>query len=207
MTEQKRFELAEGDPLSLGDELLATSQQRPLAVDELIEWLRALLAIAGDPQQLQKNADQASGVIWALYLTWRISAAELAANLGKLSPSEFEGFRIGAVSAIVNKMGNDPSKMADMTKYLRSQEMRAKVMAMLPDDAARQRWGEMLDFEVGVSSTAARSLGNSATARRAAEMADADSVSGDLVLSALAGTPVGGAVLAVRQQGRPWSAR
>ncbi len=125
-------------------------------------------------------------------LSRNISAEELAANLGKLSPSELEGFRIGAVSAIVNKMGNDPSKMADMTKYLRSKEMRAKVAAMLPDDAARQRWEDMLEFEVGASSMAGRALGNSATARRAAEMADADSAGGDLVLSALAGTPVGG---------------
>ena len=125
-------------------------------------------------------------------LSRNISAEELTANLGKLSPSELEGFRVGAVSAIVNKMGNDPAKMADVTKYLRSKEMRAKVGAMLPDDAARQRWGEMLDFEVNASSMAGRSLGNSATARRAAEMADADGVGSDLVLSALAGTPVGG---------------
>jgi len=125
-------------------------------------------------------------------LSRNISAEELAANLGKLSPSELEGFRIGAVSAIVNKMGNDPAKMADVTKYLRSKEMRGKVAAMLPDDAARQRWSDMLDFEVNASGMAGRSLGNSATARRAAEMADADGIGGDLVLSALAGTPVGG---------------
>jgi len=125
-------------------------------------------------------------------LSRNISAEELTANLGKLSPSELEGFRIGAVSAIVNKMGNDPAKMADVTKYLRSKEMRGKVAAMLPDDAARQRWSDMLDFEVNASGMAGRSLGNSATARRAAEMADADGIGGDLVLSALAGTPVGG---------------
>ncbi len=124
-------------------------------------------------------------------LSRNISAEELASNLGRLNASELDGFRIGALSAISNKMHNDPSKMADMTKYLRSKEMRGKVAAMLPDDAARQRWGEMLDFEVSASATAGRSLGNSATARRAAEMADADSLGGDLVLSALAGTPVG----------------
>ena len=125
-------------------------------------------------------------------LSRNISAEELAANLGRLNASELEGFRIGAVSAIVNKMGNDPAKMADMTKYLRSREMRAKVAAMLPDDSARQRWSDMLDFEVAASTSAGRSLGNSATARRAAEMADADSIGGDLILSALAGTHAGG---------------
>ncbi|MGF0337509.1 hypothetical protein [Ectopseudomonas toyotomiensis] len=124
-------------------------------------------------------------------LSRNISAEELAANLGRLSPSELEGFRIGAVSAIINRMGNDPAKLADVTKYLRSKEMRAKVAAMLPDDAARQRWSDLLDFEVNASTAAGRSLGNSATARRAAEMADADGLGGDLVLSALAGTPVG----------------
>lgn len=125
-------------------------------------------------------------------LSRNISAEELAANLGKLSASELEGFRIGAVSAITNKLRNAPAKLSDTTKYLRSPEMRAKVAAMLPDDAARQRWSDMLDFEADASATAGRSLGNSATARRAAEMADADSIGGDLVLSALAGTPVGG---------------
>lgn len=121
-----------------------------------------------------------------------ISAEELSANLSKMSPSELEGYRIGAVSSIINKMGNDPAKNADMTKYLRTKEMRAKVAAMLPDDAARERWNSMLDFEVGASAMAGRSLGNSATARRAAEMTDADGVAGDLVLSTLAGSPVGG---------------
>lgn len=86
MTEQKRFALTGNDPLYLGDELLAAFQQRPLTVDELIEWVRALLAIAGDPQTLQKNADQASGVIWALYLTWRITAAEAEALITQLNP-------------------------------------------------------------------------------------------------------------------------
>ncbi|MDA7085492.1 hypothetical protein PH586_03680 [Pseudomonas sp. SA3-5] len=124
-------------------------------------------------------------------LSRNVSAEELTASLKRMGPAELEGYRIGAVSAIVNKMGNDPSKMADMTKYLRSQEMRGKVAAMLPDDAARQRWNDMLDFETGASTTAGRSLGNSATARRMAEMGDSGGIGGDLVLSALAGTPVG----------------
>lgn len=125
-------------------------------------------------------------------LSRNISAEELMANLKRMTPSELEGYRIGAVSAIVNKIGNDPAKLADVTKHLRSREMRAKVEAMLPDDAARQRWHDMLEFEVGASAMAGRSLGNSATARRAAEMADADSLGGDLVLGALTGTHVGG---------------
>jgi hypothetical protein len=149
-------------------------------------YRQARSAWAG-PSQFIEQVDNGRSI-----LSRNISAEELAANLGKLSPSELDGYRIGAVSAIVNRMGSDPAKMADVTKYLRSKEMRDKVAAMLPDDAARQHWGEMLDFEVNASSMAGRSLGNSATARRAAEMADADGIGGDLVLGALAGTPVGG---------------
>lgn len=77
--------LANSDPLFLGAELRATFQQRPLTVDELFEWMRTLLAITGDEQQLQNNANQASGVIWALYLTWRISAAEAEAFMSNLN--------------------------------------------------------------------------------------------------------------------------
>lgn len=76
MADQRRLGVAGEDPLFLGTELLATFHQRPLTVDELTEWMRSLLAIAGDTPTLQKNADQASGAIWALYLTWRITAEE-----------------------------------------------------------------------------------------------------------------------------------
>lgn len=86
MADQKRLGVAGEDPLFLGAELLATFHQRPLTVDELTEWMRSLLAIAEDTPTLQKNADQASGVIWALYLTWRITAAEAEALIEQLNP-------------------------------------------------------------------------------------------------------------------------
>lgn len=86
MTDQKHTILSGSDPLCLGDDLLAIFHQRPLAVAELGEWLRLLLAIAGDAQQLHKNADQASGVVWALYLTWQISAEEAEAMIEQLNP-------------------------------------------------------------------------------------------------------------------------
>lgn len=85
MTDQKHQVLTGDDPLSLGAELLATFRQRPLTVDELTEWMRSILAIAGDLEMLRKNADQGSGVIWALYLTWRITAEEAEALLGHLN--------------------------------------------------------------------------------------------------------------------------
>jgi hypothetical protein len=98
MAEQRRLGVAGEDPLFLGTELLATFHQRPLTVDELTDWMRSLLAIAGDTPTLRKNADQASGVIWALYLTWRITAEEaegLIEHLNQLCSLHYHSQLIG----------------------------------------------------------------------------------------------------------------
>ncbi len=107
-----------------------------------------------------------------------------------MNDAEREAFRIGAVSAVRGTMGADAAKMADMTKYLRSPEMRAKIGAMMPTPEAAASWAKRLDFEVGSSELTGRALGNSATARRLAEQQDANGLVGDLVLESLAGSPV-----------------
>lgn len=119
----------------------------------------------------------------------KISAEDLAAAMTKLAESDREGFRIGAVSAIMGKMGNDAAKLGDMTKYLRSPEMRAKIAALMPSAEARAAWEKRLNFEVSSSELTGRALGNSATARRLAERADAEGIVGDLVMEAFAGAP------------------
>lgn len=125
-------------------------------------------------------------------LSQRTSAEELAGILSRMTDDQLEGFRIGAVSAIRAKMGSDPARMADMTKYLRSPEVRAKIAAIMPTDEARQAWTQRLNFEVGSSELVGRSLGNSATYRRGAERQDADGLVADLVMDALSGqAPVG----------------
>jgi hypothetical protein len=48
------------------------------------------------------------------------------------------------VSAIRGKMGSDPARMADMTKYLRSPELRAKIASIMPTDEARRAWTQRL---------------------------------------------------------------
>jgi hypothetical protein len=118
----------------------------------------------------------------------KVSADELAAALKAMPASEQEGFRIGAVSSIVAKMGNDPAKNADLTKYLRSPENRAKIAALMPDDAARAEFEKRLSFEIGSSELTSRALGNSSTARRLAEQKDAENIMGDLVLGAIGQT-------------------
>lgn len=119
----------------------------------------------------------------------KIGGEELSNGLSRMSQAEQEAFRIGAVSAIRAKMGNDPAKLGDMTKYLRSPEMRQKIAAIMPTEEARASWAQRLDFEVSSSELTGRALGNSATARRLAEKQDADSILGDLVMDAFAGTP------------------
>lgn len=122
-------------------------------------------------------------------LSRNISAEELRQTFRAFTGAEQEGFRIGAVSSIIGRMGNDPARLADMTKFLRSPEMRAKIAAIMPTPEAAQQWARRLNFEVGSSELVARSLGNSATARRMAEMQQARGVVGDLVMDALMSGP------------------
>jgi hypothetical protein len=93
------------------------------------------------------------------------------------------------VSALTGKMGNDAAKLGDMTKYMRSPEMRAKIAAIMPTEEAADKWAKRLDFESRASELTGRALGNSATARRLAERQDAGGMVGDLVMDALTGTP------------------
>jgi hypothetical protein len=117
------------------------------------------------------------------------SAQEVTRDFARLGESEREAYRIGAVSAIVARMGEDPAKFADMTKYLRSPAMREKVAALMPTAEARDKWQRILSFEIGSSEIAGRSLGGSATARRLAERDAAAEIVGDLVLDAVTGAP------------------
>lgn len=122
-------------------------------------------------------------------LSTKVSGEQLAAGLEGMTDVQREAYRIGAVSAVIAKMGNDPAKLGDMTKYLRSPEARAKIAAIMPTAEARATWTDRLNFEVGSSEMTGRALGNSATARRLAERQDADSIAGDLVMDAFMGSP------------------
>jgi hypothetical protein len=122
-------------------------------------------------------------------LSTKESAEAFAARFKSMSPAEQEAERIGAVSAIIGRMGNDSAKLGDMTKYLRSPEVRGKISALMPTEEAAQSWTRKLDFEVTSSEMTGRALGNSATARRLAERQDAENLAGDLVMDALTGSP------------------
>jgi hypothetical protein len=115
----------------------------------------------------------------------KLTAQEVMRDFARLGESEQEAYRIGAVSAIVARMGNDPAKFGDMTKYLRSPAMREKVAAIMPTAEAREKWQRILSFEISSSELTGRALGGSATARRLAERDEAASLVGDLVLDAI----------------------
>jgi hypothetical protein len=156
------------------------SQARDSVLDVVRQKNPALSAWAGKSKYLDA-IEEGKGILG------KVGADELRANLAKLGDSEKEGFRLGAVSSIISKMRGDPAKLADLTKYLRSPEVRDKVAAIMPSKAAADAWKRRLDFEVGSSELIGQSLRNSATARRQAEMADANGIVGDLVLGAFSG--------------------
>lgn len=106
------------------------------------------------------------------------SAEQLRAEFGALSPAEQEGYRIGAIDHILNKLDDVKGRAPDIANYLTSPAMRKKMDILLPDDQARAQWGSLLGFESEASALSRRALGNSATARRMAEM---DDVGGDAV--------------------------
>jgi len=120
----------------------------------------------------------------------KIEPEELATAIRAMPDGEREGFRIGAVAAIVSKMkASDGAWLADSTRQLRNTMMREKVAAIMPDDATRAAWNSKLNFEVTSSQVTGQSLKNSATARRMAQREDAESLAGDLILEAFAGAP------------------
>jgi hypothetical protein len=118
-----------------------------------------------------------------------VTGDDIAARLRQLSASEREAYRVGAVSSIVGTMRSDPARLADLTKYLRAPEVRAKVAAIMPTPEAAQTWANRLNFEVRSSELTAQSLGNSATARRLAEQRDGRAIVGDLVMDAMLSGP------------------
>lgn len=117
------------------------------------------------------------------------TSEQWAAEMSRMNESEKEAVRIGAVSSILSQIGNDSSKMPDITKYLRSPEGRAKIDLLMPSDAARKDWANRVAQESNVSRLTNRATGNSSTARRQAEIDDADELIVDMAGTALtAGT-------------------
>ncbi len=163
------------------------------------KYAEARNAWAG-PSEYLRAVDEGRNI-----LSTKISGEELGPAIERMTDAQREAYRIGAVSAIISKMGSDPAKLADMTKYLRSPENRAKLAAIMPTPEARQAWADRLNFEISSSELTGRALGNSATARRLAERQDADGIVGDLVMDAFMGTPPMGLMRRLISAGPRWA--
>lgn len=125
-------------------------------------------------------------------LNKQLSPEELAARFGKLSDAEKEGFRVGAVSSLINQMKAETAKLPDQTKHVRSPLMREKIAAIMPTPEAAEKWGKRIDFETNASELTTRALGGSPTARRLMERQDAENIATDLIADAFMGAkPIG----------------
>lgn len=107
-----------------------------------------------------------------LIFNQKMSPEEFADTFRRMSPADREGFATGAVSSVIGKMGSKTSTYSDVVRDLNSRNMREKIGAMLPNKAARDRWNTLLDQEVASTALRQRATGNSATARRMAEVDD-----------------------------------
>lgn len=188
---------------ALDDTIAATKNKQPSAA-------RALTKIA---QQLRQELDKAVPEYAAARDAWagpsayldaieegrnilsrNMSSEEMRGAFDALTQAEKEAFRTGAISAVFSRIGNNAAKLPDITGVLRSPEMRAKIATIMPSEEAANEWMKRLDFEVGSSELTRQSLGNSATARRLAERADAENVVVDLAIDTLSG-PGGASML------------
>src|SRR5206468_2845487 len=122
----------------------------------------------------------------------RQPAEDFTAEFNNLSAADKQGAREAIVSTVVSKLERNPTKLADLTRDLRSVDMRKKIAAIMPDQASRDSWTKRLNFEVKSSELVGAGLKNSATARRIAQMADAEGLVGDLVLGTAKAAATGG---------------
>jgi hypothetical protein len=187
-----RAELKEGKLTERGKTLAQLAQQLRGALDDpklgLSTYRAARQAWAG-PTKYLDAIEEGRGI-----LSRTEGSEEMAARFSNLSEPEQEAYRIGAISALRARMGNDAAKLADFTKLVRSPEMRAKISAIMPTPEAAERWINSLEYEIRASELTGQALKGSPTARRMAQQADADTITGDLVLTALTHEPTIGAL-------------
>ena len=171
--------------------VLTNMKNRVLAVvDEANPVYKEARDAWSDPSSYLDAIESGRGI-----LNRNMSAEEMKGAFDALSAAEQEAFRTGAVSAILARIGNNTAKIPDVTTVLRSPEMREKIAAIMPTEEAAEEWAKRLEFEIESSELTRQALGNSATARRLAEQADAQGVVVDLAIDALMGSPGGASVL------------
>ena len=160
--------------------LTMLTQQLRNELDRHVPSYREARNAWGGPSQYLESIENGRDI-----LSNKVGAEELRSNLAQMTEAQQEAYRVGAVSAIVGKLRSDTAKLPDLTKYLRSPEMRDKIAAIMPTPEAAESFQQRLDYEISKSELSGRSLAGSATARRQAEQDAAEGIAGDLIMGAL----------------------
>ena len=97
---------------------------------------------------------------------------EIQGWLSRASQSEQEAFRVGAITAIMDKLGGAKGTVPDVAQRLNDTNWQGRIAALMPDQRAASEWLSRFSLERDMSRTATQTLGNSATARRLAQQED-----------------------------------
>lgn len=155
-------------------EAIAAAQYR----DHFRDTLRTVNPKYGEA--LQKYAGTASleDATEAGRLVMRRKPEEIAQDLARLTTdSERQAYRTGAISELTDQLGRKPEgEMTDFTHKLRTPDIRNRVYALMPDDAARERIDRNVMGEHRQSKTAA-TFGGSQTQPRAQVAASVEELS------------------------------
>ena len=165
-----------------GRDLTIITEKLRGELDKAVPSYKAARDAWGGKSQYLNNIEEGRGIL-APAMDYR----EMAAKFGQMSEANKEAYRIGAISAIRARMEADPAKLADFTKYLRSPAMREKISAIMQSPEAAEQWLASLEYEIKASELTGQGLKGSATAKRQALQADADSIIGDLVMNTIVG--------------------
>lgn len=95
-------------------------------------------------------------------------AEQVKASFERLSASEQEAYRLGAVNALLTRMRQETAKEPNLMKFIRSPDMKDKLAAIM-QPAERGRFFEIMDLEDRMFETASQALRGSQTARRIAQ--------------------------------------
>jgi hypothetical protein len=176
--------------------VLTGMRQRVLRVvdQENPAFAEARAAFAG-PSQFMDAMGHGQAIL-------RTPADEFAGIFTNAAPVDQQAMRIGAVSAIIEKMGGKVQELGDMTRILRSPEMQQKIMQIVPPHR-RQHWARRLQYEANSSRLTGRALTGSPTARRLAERAEVEGMVGDLMIDAMTGAGTN-MIMRVLRAGPKW---
>lgn len=97
----------------------------------------------------------------------------IKAQVAGMSPGEAEMFRLGAANALREKLGNATDGVDKSRLAFGSPANRAKIRALAPDAPSMERFGQFLKNEQDMFATRSKATGNSATAERLNEDAEA----------------------------------